>query len=223
MPLKSNSTVTDPKDYWNQVAREKEFKTPLHIDLFAKHVHKGARVLDFGCGYGRTLQELYENGYNHLVGLDFAQEMVARGKEAYPHLDLRVISDVHVPTPSGAFDAIILFAVLTCIVRDSDQQALVRELLRVLKVGGILYVNDFLLNEDPRNIQRYDRFQRKYGTYGVFELDDGGIVRHHAEDWVLALLSPLETLDYRKETFTTMNGNAACGFGFIGQKVNEKR
>jgi SAM-dependent methyltransferase len=164
------------------------------------------------------LEELYENGYNHLVGVDFAEEMVARGKELYPHLDLQLVDDARIPTPGGAFDAIILFAVLTCIVRDRDQQNLLRELLRVLESGGILYVNDYLLNQDTRNVQRYDRFQPKYGTYGVFELDDGGVVRHHSEERIKGLFFPLEALDYWEEIFTTMNGNQALGFSFIGRK-----
>lgn len=38
---------------------------------------------------------------------------------------------------------IILFAVLTCITEDEKQNALINEIKRVLKPGGIIYINDF--------------------------------------------------------------------------------
>ncbi len=45
-------------------------------------------------------------------------------------------------------DAVILFAVFTCIVNDAEQEKLIVEIHRVLKSDGILYINDFLLNID---------------------------------------------------------------------------
>ena len=37
-----------------------------------------ARVLDYGCGYGRTLAELRDVGWRNAVGVDFSREMVSR-------------------------------------------------------------------------------------------------------------------------------------------------
>ena len=55
------------------------------------------------------------------------------------------------------------------------------EIRRVLRPGGILYVNDFLLFTDDRNKARYEKFNNKYGEYGVFELPEGAVCRHHDE------------------------------------------
>ena len=42
------------------------------------------RVLDVGCGYGRTLDELYQMGYCNLIGIDFAESMINRGRRQFP-------------------------------------------------------------------------------------------------------------------------------------------
>lgn len=44
--------------------------------------------------------------------------------------------------------AFVLFAVLTCIPLDGEQRDLVREISRVLRPGGLLYISDLLLNRD---------------------------------------------------------------------------
>lgn len=208
----------EQKDYWNQAAEKKEFTTPFQAAEFEQYITKEAAILDIGCGYGRTLNELYQSGYHKLTGIDFSKEMIARGRKQFPHLDLRIKENAKIDLPAQSADAVILFAVLTCIHQNTAQQELITEILRVLKPGGILYINDFLLNTDERNITRYQKFAAKYGTYGVFELPEGAICRHHSKSWLKELLSPFKTQKYEPLTFTTMNGNTSNGFYYIGQK-----
>lgn len=54
----------------------------------------------------------------------------------------------------------------------------------MLKKDGVLYVNDFLLNNDERNLNRYNAFKERYNKYGVFESSDGGVFRHHKEIYI---------------------------------------
>lgn len=206
------------KNYWNSVSDTKTFTTPFQAEAFARHVTKNDRILDVGCGYGRTLHELYETGYENLIGLDFSEGMIERGKRLFPQLDLRIMKEDAIDLPDDSVSAVILFAVLTCIPNSAEQQKLIAEIRRVLKPDGVLYVNDFLLNTDERNLTRYKKFKEKYDAYGVFELPEGAIVRHHSEEWVHALLSDFTTLEYERLTFTTMNGNPSNGFYFIGRK-----
>lgn len=53
----------EQKIYWDRVSEQKEFTTPFHADSFSKYVRPEGTVLDVGCGYGRTLDELHHNGY----------------------------------------------------------------------------------------------------------------------------------------------------------------
>lgn len=206
------------KDYWNSVAHDKNFTTPFQSDLFAKYVAKDATILDIGCGYGRTLNELYTLGYQNLIGIDFSSSMITRGQSVYPYLDLRLKENASIDMPDNSVDAVILFAVLTCIISNQEQEQLLTEIRRVLKPNGILYVNDFLLNTDERNISRYNAYKDKYRVYGVFELPEGAILRHHDETWLQTLLNGFIQLDYHKLTFKTMNGHTSNGFYYFGKK-----
>lgn len=208
------------EEYWNSVSEKKEFTTPFQAQEFSKYVKKDDIILDVGCGYGRTLDELYRNGYRNLIGIDFSKGMIERGKQQFPYLDLRVKNDSGISLPDASIDSVILFAVLTCIRTNEEQEQLLAEIRRILKPQGILYVNDFLLNTDERNLTRYAICQKTYGIYGVFELPEGAVCRHHEETWIKQLLKDFSEQEYNHLTFTTMNGNKSNGFYFIGQLKN---
>lgn len=206
------------EDYWDSVSETKQFTTPFQTSEFANYLGLDAVILDVGCGYGRTLEELHHLGYKHLIGIDFSQGMIERGNRQAPYLDLRLKKGADIDFPDHSIDAVILFAVLTCIISNEEQQALVSEIYRVLKPSGILYINDFLINTDERNQSRYQKFEEKYGVYGVFELPEGAVLRHHSEEWLKKLLYDFRTLKYEHLTFTTMNGHKSNGFYFLGKK-----
>ncbi len=208
------------EEYWNSVSEKKEFTTPFQAEEFSKYVKKDSCILDIGCGYGRTLSELYHNEYRNLIGIDFSSGMIERGKQQFPYLDLRVKEDMGIALPDASVDAVILFAVLTCIRTNEEQEQLLSEIQRVLKPQGILYVNDFLLNTDERNLSRYEKFRETYGIYGVFELPEGAVLRHHDEKWIKQLLNDFSEREYERLTFTTMNGHKSNGFYFIGELNN---
>lgn len=206
------------KEYWDSVSEKKEFTTPFQAEEFSKYVHKDSLIVDIGCGYGRTLNELSGFEFKNLIEFDFSDEMIERGKRQFPGLDLRVKKNELVDMPDESVDAVILFAVLTCIYKDEEQKKLISEIRRILKSGGVLYVNDFLLNTDDRNLDRYRKFENEFGVFGVFELLEGAIVRHHSEESIKELLGDFAEKEYSNLTFTTMNGHTSNGFFFIGAK-----
>lgn len=206
------------QDYWNAVSEEKEFTLPLHYSTFQNLLRPNAKVLDIGCGYGRTLNELSRYGHTELYGIDFAAGMIARGKRLYPHLQLTEMKSPAIPFPDASFDLVVLFAVLTCIASNDEQENLLNEINRVLAPDGIVVVSDFLLNTDERNLTRYKKFENKYPNFGTFELPKGGVCRHHSIEWVQESLSLFEAVRLEKTAFTTMNGNPSNGYHFVGRK-----
>ena len=214
MILKGNQ-----KEYWNKAAANKEFTTPFQIKSFSQFVKKEEKILDVGCGYGRTLNELYSKGYKNLYGIDFSNKMIERGKEQFPWLTLKIKEDKKIPYEDNNFDSIILFAVLTCIVNDDEQIFLMNEIKRVLKPNGILYINDFLLNTDERNVKRYKVYVDKYDKYGVFELPEGAVLRHHDLNWIKLIISDFNNIILETVTYTTMNGNKSNGFVYLGENI----
>ncbi len=207
--------------YWDSVSSSKIFTHSVDIVRFNAVVSEQANILDFGCGYGRICDELFNNGFKNIVGVDSSQKMIERGKKEYPHLYLRALEENNLPYDPDLFDTVILFAVLTCIPTNNGQQSLIDEIYRVLRPGGIIYISDYWLQENERNLDRYREFEKKYGIYGVFELPEGAIVRHHAKDWILSLLSAFKTEELFDIEVTTMNGNKSLGFQYFGRKTDK--
>src|SRR5688572_21249690 len=107
--------IENQADYWDSVAEHKEFTHPFNFDQFELMTSRAAHILDYGCGYGRIVNELHNKGYENVVGLDFSSQLISRGKRLFPTLNLNVIENPIIPYPDKSFDAVILFAVLTCI------------------------------------------------------------------------------------------------------------
>lgn len=204
--------------YWDSVANQKTFSHPLRVEWLRKHSNPQARILDYGCGYGRTLADLSNQSFTNVVGSDFSEQMLKRAGVNAPGALLVLNDGQALPFTGAAFDALLLFAVLTCIPADKDQQRLIAEASRVLRPGGLLYISDLLLNDDERNLRRYELFGRGNDCYGVFELPEGVVVRHHRKEWIDELLKPFEQLEYAPFTVTTMNGNSSAAFQYLGRK-----
>lgn len=203
-------------DYWNSVANEKRFTTTFQENIFCKYVDKSAKILDVGCGYGRTLNELYHAGYKNLVGVDSSSGILERGKREIPYLNF-VQNDSDLPFDDNRFDAVLLFGVLCSVVNENAQRDLLNEIKRILKPEGVIYVNDFLINNDIKSILKYVKFIMKYDIYGVYELKDGGILRHHTNKYIKDLFADFYELEYGKTKFKTVSGNFSNGFYYIGK------
>jgi SAM-dependent methyltransferase len=204
-------------DYWNRVALEKRFAHPLRLEWLSKHLDEQARILDYGCGYGRILEQLVRAGYSNSVGADFSEAMLTRCRSTFSHVNLVQTDGNLLPFRERAFDAMVLFAVLTCIPFDKDQRRLLTEACHVLRPGGLLYISDVLVNSDSRNVERYERDANRFGVYGIFELPEGVILRHHREEWIEELTNHFIRLEYERFTATTMNGNSSAAFQYLGR------
>jgi len=203
--------------YWDANAEAAAFTHPLGLDWLAD-LPKDARILDYGCGYGRTVGELVDAGWRGAVGVDFAPAMIERGRRARPDLDLRCVGALPLAEPGGAFDLVILFAVLTTIPDGAAQRALVAELRRVLRPGGLIYVSDYPLQTDARNVARYQAGAARGWTYGVWDRGDGGVFRHHTRPWLAELLSGFDLLAEREIATTTFSGAAVTAIQLLGRR-----
>jgi SAM-dependent methyltransferase len=210
--------VTPQTSYWDRVAEKKRFSHPLRQEWLARYSNQQARILDYGCGYGRTLADLSEAGFQNLVGVDFSEAMLRRARGALPRPELVRNDGLSLPFKNDSFDAVLLFALLTCIPDGNEQQLLLAETARVLRPGGLLYLSDLLINNDRRNRERYEQFAEAYGCYGVFELPEGVVVRHHQRAWIEEITNSFQQLEYEPFTVTTMNGNASAAFQYLGRK-----
>ena len=206
-------------EYWNRSGPGKPFTHPVNLDRLEQFLSHESRILDFGCGYGRVLAMLRERGFTNLVGVDHASSLIALARERHPNIPFEELPDpLHLPFAENSFDGVLLIAVLTCIPSDENQVAIMNELRRVLRPGGVMYLSDLWLQTDTRNIERYARGQEKHGVYGVFDLPEGVTLRHHDRKWIEELTSRFEKLVQDEVETRTMNGNSASGFQLFCRK-----
>jgi SAM-dependent methyltransferase len=213
------TAVDGQREYWDRVAPKAVFTLPLAVERLRAFVDPTGRVLDYGCGYGRQLSELADLGYRDLVGIDPSAAMVERARGLLPGVQIEQCERPPATYPDASFDAILLSAVLTCVADDAEQLALIAEIRRLLRPGGILLLSDFLLHSDERNLARYAESLPRFERYGVFQIEGGAIVRHHSLEWILTLTDGFETAVLEPFAARTMNGNHATGVLFVGRKA----
>jgi len=208
----------DQTAYWDRVALEKRFTHPLDPGVLERRFERGWRILDQGCGYGRLTAELVDAGYRGALGVDRSQEMIRRGRAARPDLDLRAVGPGPLPFADGAFDAALLFSVLTCLPRRSEQEELLSELARVVRAGGLLWTSDLLLQDDDVHRARYSAGRERYGELGVFDHPEGVAFCHLTPERLALLERRFPRVEYAEREVLTMNGRAARAFLHLGRR-----
>ena len=209
--------ASDAQHYWDSHASAYAFSHPIDFHWLSD-VPKDARILDYGCGYGRSLAELRAAGWRNSVGVDFSREMVARGQQEHPEVELRHVNGLPIDEPDGAFDVVLLFAVLTTIADDQAQEALMGELARLLRKDGLIYVSDYRLQSDARYLERYRRGEALHSSYGAWTREDGGVFRHHTQGRLDTLLSPFERLAERDIETRTLSGATATATQLLARR-----
>ncbi len=204
-------------EYWNQASKSKGFHHPVDLPLLNSLAGRDELVVELGCGRGRVLAVLAADGYKRLSGFDPSPAMIERGRLEHPGLELCPWSGRQVPLESGCASAVLLFAVLTCIPGNDGQRELIAEAARLLRPGGVLHVSDYCLQSDERNTKRYERYCAKHGTYGVFEIEGGAVLRHLSREWFGELTAGFEMVSMKEIELLTMNGNPATAFQYAGR------
>ena len=101
----------------------------------------GGRVLEVGCGNGKTAVALAKRGYR-VTGMDFSQKAIDICRELILDADFVCASVLNIPFENGSFDGISAFHVLEHLTDDELSKA-ADELYRVMRNGGYLLVKSF--------------------------------------------------------------------------------
>jgi ubiquinone/menaquinone biosynthesis C-methylase UbiE len=192
-------------EYWNTDGLLKKFDNPNLVLAHRGLIAKSDRILDVGCGYGRTLVELQQSGFDNLFGVDNSENMIGLARKATKLSEdrLKASSCDCLPFPDKTFEAVLLFAVLNCLP-DVDREAeAISECSRVLKSGDYLMINDFLADESQSLVSEADRF----GPRRTILVDGKCTMRHTTVARISKMLFGLEVVDQRIAKIRSMNGN----------------
>jgi SAM-dependent methyltransferase len=197
------------KEFWDRAATNRRFTHPLDRERLTRRLPRDAVILDYGCGQGRLASQLVDLGYVNILGIDSSTAMIRLAREEVPEAGFVENDGEHIPCGDHSLDAILLFAVLTCIADDAAQKNLLREFKRILRPGGLLLVSDYPLQTDDRNLKRYAEFAAELGGHGRFRLPGGAVLRHHPRAWFDELLAGIDVEESLELDAQTMNGNPA--------------
>ena len=117
----------------------------LTAEMIGKcNLSKGAKILDIGCGYGKTVKFLRDQMGLQSFGIDTAANMVKGGLAVDGSLNLLVSDAETLPFADAAFDAVITECVF-CLLPNKPKA--LAEIRRVLKPNGKLIISDLYLQK----------------------------------------------------------------------------
>ncbi len=147
-----------PDDFLNrlEIVWGKGFLSPGGAEEVTKIVEgvniAGQTVLDFGCGTGGPALVL-ANGLNaeKIIAIDVEEGVLARAKAnaadagAADRIDFRLVEPGPLPLPENSIDVVFSKDAMIHIL---DKQAMFKDVLRVLRPGGVFAASDWLGGEN---------------------------------------------------------------------------
>ena len=161
------------------------------------HYAPGSVVLDAGCGEGRNLHWFLQAGLP-VFGTDINVAAISHLRSQYPHLppDRFRAEPVEAMSFAGeTFDHVVSSAVLHFAENKDHFFAMLRDMLRVLRPGGSLFIrmaSDIGIEEKVQPLGN-----------GVFALPDGrtrflltrSLLQQVLQQWEVTLLEPFKTVN----------------------------
>ncbi len=131
------------KDY---KMRGELWRGPFLSFSFQNYLPAGAKVLELGCGDGKTLTSLITSGFK-VTGIDVSPSAIKLARKKVGRKAKLVVGDVcGLPFSHGSFDAVVAVHVLDHLTASERRKAVI-EINRVLKKGGLLFFEGFSQND----------------------------------------------------------------------------
>ena len=211
-PLPNREAIASfyPREYYGSAGAKFKPLVEAFIRIVAarqvrslvRHLPRGARVLDIGCGRGVLLSALIDRGFE-AHGFEISRTAVAA---ADPRAEICVADELREARyPAAYFDEVVLWHVLEHV---SDPRETLRETHRILKRGGRLAVS----------VPNFSSLQARWAGAAWFHLD----LPRHLFHFPLAALRRLITdsgFDCCSEHHFSLRQNP---FGWVQSFLNQR-
>jgi tRNA (cmo5U34)-methyltransferase len=127
----------------------------LCVDICMRKVNKDSRIIDIGCALGETVQQLSNNGFTNIVGVDSSKDMLDKivNKDTIEY----VLSDT---LPKDNYDVVLCNWTMHFI---SDKISYLRDIYNSLNTNGFLILTDKTCNSGL-DLELYHDFKRNQGV-----------------------------------------------------------
>jgi len=136
-------TTLEQKEAWDELYRS-QFRpwrgiTSLDTPFPFK---EGDKIVDIGCGNGKTSLALIEAGYN-VIGIDISEVAVDACDRLYKEKMRAIVASItEMPFHDGMEDGAVMIHILEHIEADEIQDA-IKEVFRIIRPGGLVFVRVF--------------------------------------------------------------------------------
>jgi 2-polyprenyl-3-methyl-5-hydroxy-6-metoxy-1,4-benzoquinol methylase len=124
-------------EFYNKFNPQKERFNEWMIPLLTKLIPKNGDVLEVGCGFGKTLDWIYnKNKKLNLVGSDLSEIAINKASEYYPHIKF-ICEDAEKANHDNKFDLIINSQTLEHV---DNPELIINNMKNWLKPNGNLFI-----------------------------------------------------------------------------------
>jgi cyclopropane fatty-acyl-phospholipid synthase-like methyltransferase len=201
---------------WSDVIYDKNtnFTTPLPDENFLALLPKNVKILDIGCGYGRTLQYLNNLGFYDLTGFDISSDYVAKTKKDCP-LAKVFVSDFKDYNLKDKYDLILLMGVVEYILTDKEQKIFFDKISKNLSEDGRVLLETFVMDIKSGWRQYLFGFVKTL-HFGRFNNGKGFDCFHQSSASLRKILKKYFFIEYEiKKEYLTWTNNLCKGHYFV--------
>lgn len=126
-------------EIWNWESPAGKLRWARRVKMLSKHLGPGMKVLEVGCGTGYFTQELARSGAD-VIAIDVSPELleIAKANCSAPNVRYEIQNAYELSYPDSVFDSVVGSSVL----HHLEIEAALREIYRVLKLGGSVHFTE---------------------------------------------------------------------------------
>ena len=126
-------------EVWNWESPAGRLRWERRVQMLGAHLRPGMTILEVGCGTGTFTRELARSGAE-IVAIDVSPELleIARANCSAPNVQYQIQNAYALSYSEGVFDSVVGSSVL----HHLEIEAAIRDIYRVLKLGGTIYFTE---------------------------------------------------------------------------------